>query len=199
MKKIILTLFCILSFTKLFPQVNLQLLGHLSYATTCAGVWQYADSLGNEYALIGAGDGISIVDVTTPSSPAVLFTVPAANSLWRELKTSGHYCYAVTEGGGGVTILNLQYLPDSVPYKVYTGDGAITGQISSAHTVAVTDGYMYIFGSNIANGGALICDVTADPWNPVYTGQYNLQYIHDGYIRNDTLWAGEIYEGQFSV
>ncbi len=184
-----------------FGQFNLQLLGHLPFPnTTCAGVWHYVDTLGNEYALIGAGNGLVIADVTNPAAPAVKFTVPANSSLWREVKTFGHYAYATTEGGGGITIVNLEYLPDSVQFKVYAGDGAIAGQLSSGHTVLVDDeGYLFVFGSNLANGGAVICDLNPDPWNPQYVGQYNTKYIHDGYVLNDTLWAGEIYAGRFSV
>lgn len=200
MKKLFYFLTLILFTTSAHSQVNLQLLGHLAFpSTTCAGVWQYVDSLGNEYALVGAGNGIAIVDITDPANPALLFTVSAAQSLWRELKTYGNYAYAGTEGGGGITIVNLSYLPDSVPSKVWTGDGAIAGQLSSSHTVGITDGYLYVYGANIGNGGVIIADLNADPWNPQYVGQYQTEYIHDGYVLNDTLWAGEIYAGQFSV
>ncbi len=202
MKKIIISLSILFFSAQSFSQLNLQLLGHLPFpGTTCAGVWHYVDSLNNEYALIGAGNGIAIVDVTDPANPVLKFTVPAANSLWREIKTFSHYAYATTEGGGGVTIVNLEYLPDSVQSKVYTGDGAIAGMVGSAHTCAVDDeGYLYLFGTGgLANGGAVICNLNNDPWNPEYVGQYNQNYIHDGYIINDTLWAGEIYAGQFSV
>src|SRR3954464_2358427 len=98
MKKIVLSIFCLICFKTSFSQVNLQLLGHLPFSTSCAGVWHYVDSLGNEYALIGAGNGVAIVDVTNPVNPVLKFTVPAASSLWRELKTYSHYCYATTEG-----------------------------------------------------------------------------------------------------
>ncbi|MBP7244246.1 MAG: choice-of-anchor B family protein [Bacteroidia bacterium] len=185
-------------------QFNLNLLGHLPYpSNTCAGVWHYVDSLGNEYALVGVDDRVAIVDVTTPATLTEVFSVPALtgqSSLWREIKTFGKYAYAVSEGGGGVMIIDLSALPGSINSKHYYGDGVIANQITSAHTIAVTDGYAYVFGTGngLANGGALILDL-ADPWNPTYVGQYNLEYIHDGYIRNDTLWAGEIYAGQFSV
>ncbi len=201
MKKIIAFLLLGVATGKVNGQFNLQLLGHLPFpGTTCAGVWHHVDSAGNEYALVGAGNGLAIADVTDPANPTLLLTVPAANSLWREIKTFGDYAYATTEGGGGVTIVNLAYLPDSVQHKVYTGDGPIAGQLGSAHTCQVDDeGYLFVFGSDIGNGGAIICDLNPDPWNPVFTGQYDLEYIHDGYILNDTLWAGEIYAGQFSV
>lgn len=185
-------------------QFNMTLLGHLPYpANTCAGVWHYVDSLNNEYALVGVNDRLAIVDVTNPANLSEVFSVPALpgqSSLWREVKTYGKYAYAVSEGGGGLLIVDLSGLPASINSKHWYGDGAIANQITSAHTIAVTDGYAYIFGTGngLANGGAIICDLS-DPWNPVYVGQYNLNYIHDGYIRNDTLWAGEIYAGQFSV
>lgn len=180
---------------------NPTLLGHLSYNTSCAGIWHYVDSLGNEYALVGAGDRVSIVNVTNPVTPVEVFNVPALpgeNSLWREVKTYGKYAYAVSEAGGGVIVIDLSNLPASINSKHWYGDSTINGLLNVGHTIAATDGYIYIFGSDIGVGGVIIADIS-DPWNPRYTGQYNLNYVHDGYIRNDTLWAGEIYIGQFAV
>lgn len=204
MKKIQLLFVFLLASMASQAQFNLNLLGHLPYPNnTCAGVWHYVDSLGNEYALVGVNDRVAIVDVTTPATLTEVHSVPALqgqSSLWREIKTYGKYAYAVSEGGGGVIIIDLSGLPASINSKHYYGDGVILNQITSAHALAVTDGYAYIFGTGggLAGGGAVILDL-ADPWNPVYVGQYNQEYIHDGYIRNDTLWAGEIYAGQFSV
>jgi choice-of-anchor B domain-containing protein len=177
---------------------NLQLLGRLPFTTTCAGAWHYADSLGNEYALIGAGNGLAIVDVTDPANPVLLFNIPANNSLWREVRTYGHYAYSGTEGGGGITIVDLSDLPNSYTSQVYTGDGAIAGQLSSSHTVGVYEDHLYIFGSNIGVGGAIICSLN-DPWNPTFLGIYDDQYIHDGYVYNDTLYSAEIFAGQFAM
>ncbi|MBL0342548.1 MAG: choice-of-anchor B family protein [Bacteroidetes bacterium] len=199
MKKGIFLIISMLLFQIATAQIQqLQKLSQIDFPTTCAGVWHYVDSVGNEYALLGNGDGVVIVEVTDPVNPVVLFTVPAASSLWREIKTYGHYAYAGTEGGGGITIIDLSNLPASYTSKIYDGDGAIAGQISSSHTVQVFDDYLYIFGSTIGAGGAIMCNLQ-DPWNPVYEGIYNGNYIHDGYVLNDTLYASEIYQGQFSV
>jgi len=192
------TLLLLLVSTLAIGQVNLQMLGNLPFGTTCAGVRGYVDANNNEYALIGAGNGISIADVTDPTNPTLLFTVPANNSLWREIAIYDHYAYACTEGGGGITIIDLDSLPNSYTATIYDGDGAIAGQIGSAHTIQVFDEYLYIFGSNIGSGGALICSLS-NPLNPTFIGSYNLEYIHDGYVRDDTLYAGEIYAGQFTV
>jgi choice-of-anchor B domain-containing protein len=196
MKKIITLILSVFSFFTVQAQIqSLTKLSQISFNTSCAGVWHYADSAGNEYALLGNGDGLVIVDVTDPVNPAVLFTVPAANSLWREVKTYGHYAYAGTEGGGGITVIDLSGLPASYQSQVYTGDGAIAGLLGSSHTVQVFDDHLYIFGSNI---GTVICSLN-DPWNPQYVGTYDDNYVHDGYVLNDTLYSSEIYAGQFSV
>ncbi len=204
MKKIFGLLLMIVLQNYAYAQFNLTLKGHLPYPNnTCAGIWHYVDSLGNEYALVGVDDRVAIVDVTLATNPVEVFSVPALagqSSLWREIKTYDSYAYAVSEGGGGLIIIDLSDLPDSIHSKHWYGDGAIANQLNSAHTIAVTDGYAYVFGTGggLANGGAVILDL-ADPWNPTYVGMYTQNYIHDGFIRGDTLWAGEIYAGQFSV
>ena len=181
-------------------QKNISFLGNVKFpGKTLAGVWHYVSSTNKEYALVGTGTGLSIVDVTTPTAPNLLFDIPGVNSLWREVKTYSHYAYVTTEGvGGGITIIDMDSLPLAVNYKTYTGDGAIAGMLGRSHTLQIEGNYLYINGATgLANGGVLICDLT-DPWNPVYVGEENLRYCHDSYIRNDTLWASELNNG-FSV
>jgi hypothetical protein len=70
-------------------QVNLNLLGTLQYpGLSTAGVWHYVDTLGNEYALVGAADRVSIVDVTNPASPTEVFSVPALPNQSRLVKVA---------------------------------------------------------------------------------------------------------------
>lgn len=179
----------------LFAQ--LQQIGHLSYGSvTLAGCWHHVDQHGNEYALVGTSKGLSIVDLTNPSQPLERFSVPGITNSWREVKTCGNYAYVSTEANNsGITIVDLSALPDSVSFKTWYGPGTDT-LIRRSHALACTDGYLYIFGGT--QSGAVICDL-ADPWNPEVKSIYKLNYIHDGYIRNDTLWASEIYAGQFAV
>ena len=190
-----------------FAQKNLTLLSHLTFApgVTCAGVWYYVDSLNREYALVGTSVGTAIVDVTNPANPNLLFLIPGNASNWREVKTLGKYAYMITEGvdlidstKNGLQIINLSYLPDSVPSKIWRGDGAIFNQLSDAHTLTIDDGYVYISGSNLANGGVVIASLS-DPWNPHYVGQYNSEYVHDCFVRGTKMWTSEMIAGQFSV
>ena len=179
---------------------GLVLLGHLPYDTsTLAGCWHHVDSAGTEYALVGTSHGMDIVDLSNPTDPSIRFHIPGLTNNWREVKTWGGFAYVGSEAvGSGITIVDLRSLPDTVYYKSWFGDGLYDGQIVKSHTVAATDGYLYVFGGSLLSNGAIICSL-ADPWNPQVMGWYDDNYIHDGYIRNDTLWAGEIYAGQFSV
>ena len=74
MKRIFTTLFFIPVFSCLqaqFAHQNIDMLGSFDDLTVQAepvygiryqSCWGYVDSLGNEYALVGAGDGIAIID-----------------------------------------------------------------------------------------------------------------------------------------
>jgi choice-of-anchor B domain-containing protein len=168
---------------------------------TCANISGYAAN-GHEYALVGASKGLAIVEVTNPDAPVKLVQLPGPDNLWKEIKTYKHYAYVTSEGGQGVQIVDLSKLPAPNPnFKFYTGDGAIAGELSSIHALHIdtTAGYLYAFGSGLFSGGAVVLDLK-DPYNPVYAGHFNdLGYIHDGWSDNDTLYAGHIYAGTFSI
>ncbi|MFN4079356.1 MAG: choice-of-anchor B family protein [Saprospiraceae bacterium] len=180
---------------------RLKLIGHLPYApATLAGCMGYVDSAGAEYALVGASTGLSIVDLSDPSQPFERFHVPMPPNNWRELRAWAGFLYVGTEASGaGIFIVDLRALPDTVIWKQWFGDDEHADQVQRSHTVQTADGRLYIFGSGgPSNGGALICSLD-DPWNPKIEGIYSANYVHDGHIRGDTLWASEIYAGQFAV
>jgi choice-of-anchor B domain-containing protein len=189
-----------LRISALDAQTNLQLLAQMPYdSATLAGCWNHVDAAGNEYALVGTSRGLSIVNLNEPTAPYELFSVPAAVNNWREVKTWGGYAYVSTEAANsGITIVDLNHLPDSITYKLWRGDSAHMDMVLSAHAVAATDGYLYLFGSKPLCNGVVICDLT-DPWNPSIKGSYCAWPGHDGYVRNDTLWLSEVYQGQFTV
>lgn len=186
--------------------LNVTLRSQLTYpGKTCANITGYVDSLGNEYALVGVADGMSIVDVTNPTLPVEVKKIPNIDNLWKEIKVYGKYAYVTTEGGGGLQIVNMSSLPNAagVVYQNWTGDGAISGALNTIHALHIDGNFAYLYGSNLFNGGAIAVDLT-DPWNPTYAGKYEVgsgtqAYVHDGYVRNDTMYAGHIYSGYYAV
>ncbi len=163
-----------------------------------SNIWGYVDSSGTEYALAGAFNYLSIVDVSDPENPAEKFTVPGPNSGWREIRTWEGYAYVTTEGGGGVTIVDLRDLPNSINPKIYTGDGVIAGQLDKIHALHIDHGKLYLYGGNLHDGKAKIFSL-ADPWNPTYIATVSDRYVHDGYVWKDTLYSGQIYAGLLEI
>lgn len=200
---ITLLFLCFLVF-QAHPQLNIDSLSHVNYQTLHGAnlndVWGYVDELGNEYAIVGTSKGTSIVDVTNPSNPIEVFWLPGTESIWRDPCVYGNYAYITTEAEDGLQIIDLTPLPQStnLTTTLYTGPSA--NQWQSAHTCFIDEnGFAYIFGANRGNGGTIILDVQTDPMNPIEVGTFDNWYIHDGYVRNDTLYAAHIYDGFFSL
>jgi len=194
MKSLIFMVFCCLSFYAQ-AQSNIALRSSIAYEQGTSDVWGYVDSLGKEYALVGLTDGLSIVEVTDPDNPQELFTIAGEESVWRDVKVWQDRAYVVNETGGGMKIVNLANLPTNISVATWEENG-----LTTAHNIFIDEkGLAYLFGSNIGNGGAYVVALAPDADNPVYMGTYDNAYIHDGYVRNDTLWASELYLGQVSI
>src|SRR5688572_12854685 len=72
---------------------NLTLQGQLPYpGQTLANICGYSAG-GNEYALVGAEDGMSIVNVTNPANPVEIVQIPNITNLWKEIKVYQNYAY----------------------------------------------------------------------------------------------------------
>ncbi len=171
------------------------LLGNLDYNPDLSDVWGYVDDNGKEYAIVGLENAVSIVDVSNPSSPVEVANIPGATTIWRDMKVWGKYAYITNEGGNGLLIINLTNLPASV-----TSVNRAPNGLTTAHNIFIDEnGIAYILGGDGANRGALMLDLNVDPWNPPVVGNYSTRYVHDAYVRNDTLWTAEINDGIFSV
>ncbi|MBL7922901.1 MAG: hypothetical protein JNL88_01750, partial [Bacteroidia bacterium] len=179
MKKLFMAVLGISLAVSATAQLNVSFRSNLTYPSdVLSNIGGYVDSAGNEYALVGYESGLSIVDVSDPANPFIAFSVPGTNSNWREVKTWQNYAYVTTEGCcNGLQIVNLGYLPDSIQYKYWTGNGAISGQLETIHALHVDEAHAYLYGSNLFNGAALIVNL-ADPWNPDYKGHTPGSYIH---------------------
>lgn len=179
-------------------QLNLNLMGQLSYPTNISDVWGYEDAAGNEYAFVGTQVGLSVVSLINPTTPTEVGFINGPNTTWRDIKTYSHYAYVVNESSGGLLIIDLSNLPSSFTYT----ETLCNIGFQEAHNIFidVPQGKVYLFGAkadSLTNANYIL-DIATDPENPVYLGQYDT-YIHDGFARNDTLWGSQIYEGTFAA
>jgi choice-of-anchor B domain-containing protein len=201
MKKILLLSVLLFSLSASFAQnFNFTYRGQVTYPYSCASIWGYVDDDGTEYALVGTYNGVSIVDVSDPENPVVKFSVDHDQSEWREIKTYGHYAYATNESGGGLLVIDLSGLPNNVQKYTFIYTDTEGNKQKNGHTLFIDEnGRLYIFGGSYNGEGATMFDLTVDPVNPPFVGKYEEHYIHDGFVRGDTLWASEIYDGQVEL
>ncbi len=175
---------------------------------------------GKEYALVGNFQGMAIVDVTNPDAPINIQQIAGMASRWREVKVYRNYAYVTSEAGGsGLQIVDLAPLtlptPTPATLTTYRGGDSILTNIVRIHALHIdtAKGFAYLFGgisylgpNNTipTNGVAVVLDIKTDPLNPRFVGKstdnfVQANYIHDGYVRGDTLYSGNIYAGLFSI
>ena len=173
---------------------NISFQGKFSYNQEISDVWGYVDEFGNQYALVGAFEGFSVLDVTDPTNIQEVFYEAGPKSTWRDIKVWNDHAYITNENTGGVLIVDLSPLPSSNAFPLDTLYGW-PNFFTSAHNIWIDEnGFAYIFGANQKEGGAIIFDLS-QPKNPQEVGIVDDFYLHDGFVRNDTLWGSAIYEG----
>jgi len=189
---------------------NMNLLGTYEWSTTEGNdIWGWVDPVSeSEYALVGLNDGFSCVNVSDPSNPIEEFYITDLNSTWRDVKTWGNYAYVTTEADAGLLIVDLTDMTGNTNWHVSQFTNSSTGAsvtFTAAHNLYIDEnGICYIFGASSNSGGnpsdgAIFLDVAGNPTNPQYLGDWNDEYIHDGMVRGDTMYAGCIYTGDLYI
>jgi choice-of-anchor B domain-containing protein len=156
-------------------------------------IWGYATN-DAEYAIIGSTMGTHFIDVSDPSNiTEVAFVEGAATGtsiVHRDFHDYNGYLYAVCdEGASTLQIMDLSYLPDSVPL-VYDDNSLI----KKAHNVFIDEatGKLYGIGVSPVSGsfvGVRIISL-ADPIAPVLLDDMLVgSGVHDVFVRNDTIYV----------
>lgn len=176
--------------------------GVLPYNQDLSSLWGWRAPNGTEYALVGTTTGTSLVSLANPANPVQVQFIPGVNTMWREIKTFGNYCYVACDNcNEGLLIIDLSTLPGSVNYTFYKPRLTVNGNtdtLKSIHTLYVEDSILYLAGSNISAGEPIFFDLN-NPWAPNKIGNLPATYAHDIFVRGDTIWAANIYDGDFTV
>jgi choice-of-anchor B domain-containing protein len=170
-----------------FPAENVALLSWLTSEDlsgelqTANDIWGYISPAGREYAIIGLLHGTAFVEVTDPIDPVVVGVVPGPESIWRDIAVYRDYAYIVSEGGGGVQVVDLGKIDRGT---VRRRRPVVTDGLATAHNISVNQesGYAYLSGSNLANGGLVALDL-ANPRRPrLEAGSWPFFYVHDALV-----------------
>ncbi|MEZ6015481.1 MAG: choice-of-anchor B family protein [Planctomycetota bacterium] len=153
-------------------------LGDLGGAASGNDIWGYVSPSQREYALIGTSSGVNVVEVTNPDVPSIIATIAGPNSLWRDIRTYQDRAYVVSEGGGGIQVLDLSDVDNGTVLL----EGAVTtGGNLASHNVSIdtVSGYLYRCGGG--SDGLRIYDL-ANPSSPAYVATWSSRYVHDAQI-----------------
>ncbi|MBK9175478.1 MAG: choice-of-anchor B family protein [Flavobacteriales bacterium] len=206
---------CVNGMAGTYPCSNIDLMAFMSLTqlgtiTNVADLWGWTDPLnGKEYALVGARTGTAFVDITNATAPVLIGFLPAhgnVNSLWRDVDTHGNWCFVGSEAAGhGLQVFDLTRLRNVAnPPQTFTED-AHYGGFSNSHSLFAdkTEPYVYVVGSNQANGGLVVINVS-NPLAPTLAGTHPFEgYIHENavflYNGPDTEHVGKRLSFNFHI
>lgn len=168
-------------------QTNVNLLGKLNGhpSTGYNDCWGYTAPDGREYALLGVRNGTSVIDITNAANPVEIDFFQGQKSTWRDMKTYKNYSYTVNEQGGGMLILDLSGLPNSVRKVKDFQD------FQTSHSIYIEEekGILYAEGVNSSGKGVRAYSL-ADPENPELLSTFAGE-THDFHIVGDLVWVCE--------
>jgi len=162
-------------------------------------VWGYVDNEGNEYAIIGSEDKVHFLNVSNPSAPQQIdaFELGSITS-WRDIKTFGHYAYAVSEGLSkeGLVIFDLCAINEGIINKVYQKNE----DFGKAHNIFIdaANEILYVVGADSAYNGVIVYDLS-NPSSPKLLANKSLTggYIHDIFVKDNLAFASHGYKGLY--
>ena len=180
---------------------NITEVSNLPYSNILNDVWGYVDQNGTEYAVVGTQRETSVVSLADPVNPVEIHRVQGTTSIWRDMKTFGSYIYSVAdEGSDGLLIIDMSDLDNirDTFITTLTLDGS-SYTLRKCHNIFMENGYLYLSGSNLNNGGVTVIDLNVNPWSPALAGFSGSRYSHDCMVRNDTIYSADINNGIFTI
>ena len=115
-----------------------------------------------------------------------------------DIKVWQDVAYITNETSGGLKIIDMSNLPGPINGADVSTYGGSVYPFNSAHDFFVDEnGKGYVLGADNGEGGAIILDLV-NPLFPIELGRYNDYYLHDAFVRGDTLWGGAVNDGFFA-
>ena len=186
----------------------------MSRGVLLSDLWGWTDpETGIEYGLIGHFEGTVFIDLSTPSNPRYLGTLPRTEgspaSIWRDIKVYKNHAFIVADMAQehGMQIFDLTQLRGLVDTPVEFEATAHYSQIHSAHNIVINEETGFAFavgvsaGGETCGGGLHMIDIR-EPQAPVFagcfadetTGRRKTGYSHDAqcviYSGPDLEYAG---------
>jgi choice-of-anchor B domain-containing protein len=184
---------CVQGYAGEFPCNKIDLLSYVPSVDLGASfindIWGWTDpETGRDYALVGAAEGLIVVDIADPKRPIVMGSLPTHSTdggeFWRDVKVFASHAFIVAEyEDHGLQVLDPTQLRnlDVSGGPVIFGETAHYDGIGHSHNIAINEetGFAYILGSDDCSGGPHMVDIS-DPANPTFAGCFSGHgYTHD--------------------
>ena len=128
---------------------NVEFVGHIGGAT-------YAVAVQGNYAYIGVGPRLVILDISNPASPTVVGKTPPLSDIVQDIAIAGSYAY-IADGDAGLRVVDVSTPANPTEVGFYDTPRVAMG-------VTCAGGYAYVVG-----GGLQVVDVST-PANPTEVG-----------------------------
>ena len=162
-------------------------LPQLSAASTSGNsCWGYIAPSGHEYAIIGVSDGTAFVDITNPGAATLKAFVTGPTSLWRDVRVFRNYCYAGSEAGSGIQVMDMSNLDTTGSVTLVGTVLTPTTTTAATHTLALDEVSGYLYRAGGGSSGIRIYDLNANPASPTYVGAWSTVYVHELQIKTFT-------------
>lgn len=125
--------------------------------------WGWTDpETGKDYALVGTSGGTAFVDISAPTAPVYLGSLPTHTdpSSWRDIKVYKNHAFIVSEARGhGMQVFDLSQLRSAKGVTEFS-ETAHYGDFGNAHNIAINEatGFAYAVGATETDGFPKVCD-----------------------------------------
>jgi len=172
-----------------YPCRDIDLMSFLPHGDIGGGtgndLWGWTDPVtGREYALVGHSTGTAFVDVSDPTAPVYIGTLPTStvDSIWRGIKVFADHAFIVSEAANhGMQVFDLTQLRAVTSPPVTFAETAHYAGFGSTHTLAMNSrtGLAYAVGTRTCEGGLHVVDVRT-PAAPRAAGCFSFDgYTHE--------------------
>ncbi|MEE8467530.1 MAG: choice-of-anchor B family protein [Planctomycetota bacterium] len=158
-------------------------LGDLGVSGGGTDCWGYVSPSGREYAILGTEESTEFLEVTVPTNPVSVGSIPGPVGIWRDVKVYGEYCYSVCETNGlGIQVIDLTQIDAGIVQEVKWVEGTDTG---ASHNVVINEESGYLYRTGGGGHGLRIYDL-ANPADPLWVATWDERYVHDAQV---VTWA----------
>jgi choice-of-anchor B domain-containing protein len=191
---LVICAFSLLVYSSGFSQTQLHLVAHVNSYSGYSDCWGYTAPNGDEYALIGVSNGVSIINITDTAAVAEVDFVPWVSAPpygWYDIKTYQNYMFVTTEGTTNLLVVDLSSLPDSASV---VGWFSMFSSTPHNNFIDTNTGILYGVEDFHYNPSVRIIDITS-PGSPVelstISTSNNGTDAHDIFAQDSVLYIAE--------